>query len=151
MQKITTCLTFNNRAEEALDFYAKMLKGSSVTFRNYTGSGENKQFLVGGLEYNGYVLNLLNGGNGFEFTMGFSLMIHCETQEDIDYYWQQLVEGGGEHSKCGWLTDRFGVSWQVAPANFNKYFNNEDPAKSQRAFNAMLKMDKIIIADMENA
>ncbi len=137
MQKIVTFLMFNEGAEEAVKFYASVFKDSKVT--------GPMSFQLAGQEFYAY-----NGGPSFEFSQGMSLFINCEDQEEVDYYWDKLAEGG-HHDRCGWLQDKWGVSWQVIPTALMELQAGPDPVKSKRVFDAMLKMDKIIVADIEAA
>jgi predicted 3-demethylubiquinone-9 3-methyltransferase (glyoxalase superfamily) len=139
MQKIVTFLMFNDQAEEAVEFYQKVFKDNAEV----TSPMSFKLF--------GQEFYTFNGGDHFKFTEGMSLFINCEDQAEVDYYWDKLVEGGGRHSQCGWLQDRFGVSWQVIPTVLMQLSGDPDRAKAQRVTNAMLKMTKINIAELEAA
>lgn len=148
MQKITTFLAFNDRAEEALNFYLAIFKNSKVKSRT---KGPGGSLLAASFELEGQEYVVMNGGpHFFEFTDAISLMISCNTQEEIDYYWHGL-SAGGEKSRCGWLKDQFGLSWQVTPPALLKMLQDQDREKAGRVMQAMMKMDKIIIKDLEDA
>ncbi|HTJ42366.1 MAG TPA: VOC family protein [Kofleriaceae bacterium] len=154
MSKITTFLTFNDRAEEAVDFYTKIFKRSKVNAKTYYGdSGPMPKGLLmtADFELDGERFVALNGGSSFTFSLGISLMVNCETQADVDYYWSKLVEGGGAHNVCGWLTDKFGVAWQVVPVQLMQLLTSKDKPQFERVMNAMMQMTKIEIAGIEAA
>jgi len=137
MKKVTPFLMFNNNAEEAMKFYVSIFKNSKI-IDNGTFEIDGQQFLV------------FNGGPYFKFSEGISLFIDCDTQQEVDHLWEKL-SSGGEKSQCGWLKDKFGVSWQVVPSVLMKMLNDPDPVKSKRVMDAMLQMNKIIIKDLEKA
>jgi predicted 3-demethylubiquinone-9 3-methyltransferase (glyoxalase superfamily) len=137
MKKITPFLMFDNNAEEAMKFYVSIFKNSKI-IDNGTFEIDGQQFLV------------FNGGPYFKFSEGISLFINCDTQQEVDELWEKLSAGGGK-SQCGWVKDKFGVSWQVVPSVLMKMLNDPDPVKSKRVMDAMLKMNKIIIKDLEKA
>jgi predicted 3-demethylubiquinone-9 3-methyltransferase (glyoxalase superfamily) len=153
MQKITPFLWFDNNAEEAINFYTSIIKNSKIV--NLTRYGEggpgpkgtvmSATFLLNGQEF-----MALNGGPLFKFTEAISLFIKCETQPEIDEMWEKLSEGG-EKSRCGWLKDKFGLSWQVVPPLLGELLADKDPEKSKRVMMAMLKMDKIDIKTLQQA
>ena len=141
MQKITPFLWFNNQAEEAAKFYCSIFKNSKITSGNpmtVTFELEGQKFIA------------LNGGPQFKFTEAVSFFVDCKTQEEVDYYWEKLLDGGKE-SQCGWLKDKYGMSWQIIPSILGKLIGDPDPAKSKRALNAMLQMKKIDIAKLKEA
>ena len=154
MQKITTFLWFDTQAEQAAKFYCSIFKKSKIlkTMRNLEGGYGPKvdvltvQFRLGDQEF-----VALNGGPTFKFTEAISLMIDCKDQKEVDYYWDRLLAGGGQESACGWLKDKYGLSWQVTPTILLKMINDKDRKKAQRAFNAMLQMRKIDIAKLNEA
>jgi predicted 3-demethylubiquinone-9 3-methyltransferase (glyoxalase superfamily) len=157
MQKITPFLWFDNQAEEAVNFYISIFKNSkmgSVSRYDEAGakaSGRPKgSLMTASFSLDGQEFVALNGGPHFKFTEAISFVINCETQEDVDYYWEKLTEGGQE-SQCGWLKDKFGLSWQVVPSILSKLLSNPDPQKSQKVMKAMLQMKKIVIADLQQA
>jgi len=145
LQKITTNLWFNHEAEEAAKFYTSIFRNSKIN--RITRYGNEKVMTVE-FELEGQKFVGLNGGPKYKFTEAISFIIHCETQEELDYYWDKLSEGGDEKAQvCGWLKDQFGVSWQVIPATLNEMMSDEDASKSERVMKALLKMKNKI--DME--
>ncbi len=157
MQKITPFLWFNDNAQEAVKFYASIFKDSKIgRIARYgeeaaektgrpKGSVMTVEFELEGQRFVG-----LNGGPMFKFTEAVSFVVNCETQEEVDYFWEKLSEGG-EKSRCGWLTDRFGLSWQVVPTVLIDMLHDKDPEKSQRVMEAVLQMDKIDISKLKRA
>jgi predicted 3-demethylubiquinone-9 3-methyltransferase (glyoxalase superfamily) len=152
-KKITTFLTFDGRAEEAIEFYTSIFPDSKITRRSYygdAGPGEKGSFMTGTFVLAGQEFMALNGGPSFTFAQGISLFVDCETQEEVDDLWERLSEGG-DQGPCGWVTDKFGVSWQIVPRRLGELLSDEDPEKSQRVMEAMLQMGKIDIAGLERA
>ena len=153
MQKITPFLWFDNQAEEAVNFYVSVFKNSNVKgMTHYTGeepSGQKGAVMTVSFELDGQEFVALNGGPQFKFTEAVSLVVNCETQEEIDYYWEKLTADGGEEVQCGWLTDKYGLSWQVVPTKICEWAG--DPAKFQRVMHAVMQMKKIDIAALERA
>lgn len=148
MQKVTTFLTFEKRGKEAIDFYISIFKNSKITGSMIDpGSGQlfYAAFMLDGQEF-----FAMDGGPHFKFEEGTSLFVNCEDQAEVDYFWKKLGEGG-ELSRCGWLKDKFGVSWQVIPKALGELMQDPDPAKAGRVREAMLKMDKIIVSDLQKA
>ena len=153
MQKITTFLTFNNQAEEAVNFYVSIFRNSKIMSMSRYGEGGpgpkgsvmSASFL---LEEQEFVA--LNGGPQFTFADGISLFVNCETQEEVDKLWDKL-SAGGEKGPCGWLKDKFGVSWQIIPTALGQMLQDKDPRKSQNVMQAMLQMTKIDIAALRRA
>jgi predicted 3-demethylubiquinone-9 3-methyltransferase (glyoxalase superfamily) len=148
MSKITPFLWFDDNAEEALEFYCSVFKNSKVLNTSRYGEGAPRpagMVMMANLELEGQELILLNGGPEFKFTEAFSLFVSCDGQDEVDWYWSQL-SAGGEESQCGWLKDKFGLSWQIVPADLGKYLGGPDPAGAQRAMQAMLQMRKLDIA-----
>src|SRR3954466_10946415 len=146
MSKITTFLTFNDRAEEAVSFYTSIFKSSkvvSVTRYGDAGPGKKGDFMSAIFELNGQTFYALNGGPPFTFAMGTSLFVSCDTQAEIDEYWEKLSAGGGAPLECGWLRDKFGMFWQVVPANVFDLLNDKDPEKAARVMGALMKMTKL--------
>jgi len=141
MPTITPFLWFDGKAEAAARFYASIFKNSKIE----SISPMSATFVLAGQK-----LIALNGGPQFKFTEAISFFVSCETQKEIDYFWEQL-SAGGEKSRCGWLKDKFGVSWQVVPPILGDMLNDEDAGKSQRVMQAMLKMDKLDIKQLEQA
>lgn len=148
MQKIKTFLTFNDQAEQAARFYVSLFKDSKVisTTPGPGGSVMSVQFELAGQEY-----LALNGGPSFTFTSGMSLLVHCDDQAEVDRLWAKLTDGGREEP-CGWLKDRWGVSWQIIPNGFGALLSGGgDPARSQRVVQAMLQMKKLDLAGLQKA
>lgn len=158
MKQITPCLWFDTRAEEAVNFYASVFKNSKIgkTLRYDESSAKVSGMPAGSVltiefEIDGNKFLALNGGPLFKFTEAISFMIDCKDQAEVDYYWDKLISGGGEESQCGWLKDKFGVSWQVVPSAMSQLLGSKDTAKAKRAMKAMLTMKKLIIKDLEEA
>jgi len=153
MPKITTFLTYDNQAEEAAEHYVSVFPNSNI--RHIARYGEAGPAPAGSVmtvvfELAGQAFIALNGGDYFSFSEGISLSVDCKTQEEIDTYWSKLSEGG-EEGPCGWLKDRFGVSWQINPTVLGEMLSDPDPEKAKRVMEAMLKMKKIVIGDLERA
>ncbi|MGH3058736.1 MAG: VOC family protein [Gaiellaceae bacterium] len=152
-KKITTFLTFDDQAEEAMELYTSVFENSrilSTTRYGAEGPGPEGSLMTGTFELAGDEFMALNGGPSFSFAQGISLLVDCETQEEVDELWEKLSEGG-EKGPCGWLTDRFGVSWQIIPRVLGELLNDEDPEKSKRVMQAMLQMGKIEIDGLRRA
>jgi len=152
-QKITPFLWFDNNAEEAMDFYCSVFKDSEVlgvSRYGEAGPGPAGSVLVATLRLNGQEFMALNGGPEFKFTEAVSFSIECETQEEVDHYWDKL-SAGGEPGPCGWLKDKFGLSWQVVPRILGELMQDEDRAKADRVTRAMLQMSKLDIAQLQAA
>jgi len=153
MQKITPFLWFDTQAEEAANFYVSVFKNSKVKeVTRYTGEepvGTKGSVMTVAFQLAGQEFVALNGGPQFKFTEAVSFVINCETQEEIDYYWEKLTAGGGEEVQCGWLTDKYGLSWQVVPTKIREWAR--DPAKFQRVMRAIMQMKKIDLAALEKA
>jgi predicted 3-demethylubiquinone-9 3-methyltransferase (glyoxalase superfamily) len=153
MQKITTFLWFNDKAEEAANFYVSIFKNSKiVTISRYGegGPGPKGAVMVAKFQLEGLDFMALNGGPMFTFTPAISLLVNCESQAEVDEFWDKL-SAGGKKDRCGWLTDKFGLSWQITPTVLGKLMSDPDPAKSARVMQAMLQMDKIDIQRLEQA
>ena len=153
MQKITPFLWFNDTAEEALNYYTSIFENSkigSVTRYGDAGPGPKGQLMTASFQLNGQEFIALNGGPRFTFTEAISFVVNCETQEEVDHYWNKLSKGG-KTQMCGWLKDKFGLSWQIVPTILSKLLNDPDPQKSKRVMNAMLKMDKLDIKVLQEA
>jgi predicted 3-demethylubiquinone-9 3-methyltransferase (glyoxalase superfamily) len=159
MQKIIPCLWFDDQAEEAVEFHTSIFCNSKIVkIVRYGEAGyEIHQRPAGSVmtvafELDGQAFTALNGGPIFKFSEAISLQIMCETQKDVDYYWERLTEGGDESAQqCGWLKDKYGLSWQVVPTILSELLNDPDPAKSQRTMTAMLQMKKIDIEGLRRA
>ncbi len=153
MQKITPFLWFDNQAEEAVNFYVSVFKNSKVKgMTRYTGeepSGVKGSVMTVDFELEGQEFVALNGGPQFKFTEAVSFVINCETQEEIDYYWEKLSSGGGDEVQCGWLTDRYGLSWQVVPAKIREWA--KDKTGFQRVMHAVMQMKKLDITALQRA
>lgn len=153
-KKITTFLTFKDRAGEAAEFYASVFPDgtvTSVTRYGAGGPGAEGEVMTATFELAGQEYVALNGGGSFEFSQGISLMVDCEDQAEVDEYWEKLTADGGQPGPCGWLEDRFGVSWQIVPRRLTELLGDSDPQRAQRAMQAMLEMSKIEIAELERA
>jgi predicted 3-demethylubiquinone-9 3-methyltransferase (glyoxalase superfamily) len=154
MPKISPFLWFDNNAEEAMNFYASVFENSKIgkVSRYPEGSpGPAGSVMTGEVQLDGQNFILLNGGPHFKFSEAISFVVDCETQEEVDRYWQKLTSGGGQESQCGWLKDKFGLSWQITPKILPALLADKDKAKSQRVMQAMLKMKKIDIANLKRA
>ncbi len=153
MQKITPFLWFDNNAEEAINFYTSIFKNSKVgKMARYGegGPGPAGSMMTAEFQLNGQNFIALNGGPHFKFTEAISFVVNCDTQEEIDEFWDKLSEGG-EKSRCGWLKDKFGLSWQIVPNVLSKLAGGGDAKKSSRVMQALMKMDKLDIATLQRA
>ena len=149
MSKVTPFLMFNDQLEAAITFYTETFPNSSV--KNVARTGKDgpitsAEFVIGGQSFMGY-----NGGPSFSFSQGFSLFVDCEDQEEVDEYWNKLVNAGATPSQCGWITDQFGVTWQIVPRRFMELINDQNPAKVQAVMDAMMTMEKLDVAALERA
>ena len=154
--KLSICLWFDGRVSEAAEFYTVIFKDSknllaSKFLAEAPGNRHTGDELVSEIEINGMKVQLLNGGPMFKQSEAFSFVVNCEDQAQVDFYWEKLIEGGGSESQCGWLKDKFGVSWQVVPKQLMVLMSTSDKNKNKKVFEAMMKMKKIIIADLESA
>jgi predicted 3-demethylubiquinone-9 3-methyltransferase (glyoxalase superfamily) len=152
-QKIVPNLWFDTEAEEAAEFYVSVFKDSKIlAVTHYPESGPRETGMVMTVEFEleGQRFVGINGGPEFKFDEAVSFAIECETQEEIDYFWDRLTDGGRE-SQCGWLEDRFGVSWQVVPTGIEEVFSDADPERAERAMKALLTMGKIDLAALRSA
>ena len=153
-QKITPNLWFDMNAEEAANFYVDLFdEGRILSIARYPeGSpGPAGEVMTVEWELNGQKFVGINGGPQFQFSEAVSFMISCKDQEEVDYYWDRLTADGGREGQCGWLTDRFGLAWQVVPDGMDEVFNDPDPAKAERSMAAMMKMKKLDIAELRAA
>jgi predicted 3-demethylubiquinone-9 3-methyltransferase (glyoxalase superfamily) len=144
--KITPFLWFDNSAEEAANFYTSLFKNSKVLTVNRVGG----KVMTVSFELEDQKFIGLNGGPHYHFTEAFSMFVNVETQEEVDHLWNKLTEGGSE-SRCGWLKDKYGLSWQIIPKALTELMSDPDPQKSAAVFQAMMKMNKIVIADLTQA
>jgi len=153
MKKITPFLWYDNSAEEAMNYYISIFKNSrvlSVSRYSEGGPGAPGTVMTATFELDGQEFIALNGGPHFKFTEAISFSVNCETQEEVDEIWEKL-SAGGEKGRCGWLKDKFGLSWQVTPTALSKLLRDKDPEKAKRVMNAMLQMDKIDIRRLKEA
>ena len=153
MQKITPFLWFDGKAEEAMNFYVSVFKNSKVVrVSRYgeAGPGPKGTVMSATFELDGQQFYALNGGPQFTFTPAISLFVNCETQQEVDELWDKLSEGG-KKERCGWLKDKYGLSWQIIPSALGKLLGDRDPAKANRVMMAMLQMDKIDIQRLQQA
>jgi predicted 3-demethylubiquinone-9 3-methyltransferase (glyoxalase superfamily) len=153
-QKITTFLWFDNNAEEAMNFYVSIFKNSKildVVRYGEGGPGPKGMVMCGTFQLEGQEFMALNGGPQFKFTEAISLFVNCETQEEVDDLWKKFTAGGGTPSQCGWLKDRFGLSWQIIPSVLPKMLADKDAKESKRVMEAMLQMSKIDINGLKQA
>lgn len=158
MQKITPFLWFDHQAEEAVKFYNSVFKNSKVgRILRYdeatakAAGGPVGSVLTIEFEIEGQKFTALNGGPQFKFNESVSFVVYCETQDEVDYFWQKLTADGGQESECGWLRDKFGLSWQVTPTVLIEMLHDKDPKKSGRVMNAMMQMQKIDISKLKAA
>jgi len=153
MSKITTFLWFDGKAEEAMNHYLSIFKNSkagSVIRYGAGGPGPKGAVMSASFQLEGHDFVALNGGPQFKFTEAISMLVNCESQEEVDDLWKKLGDGG-QPQQCGWLKDRFGLSWQIIPTALGRMLGDPDPAKSKRVMEAMLQMEKIDIARLERA
>ena len=159
MQKITPFLWFDNQAEEAVHFYVSIFKNSKITGVARYGeagaevSGRSKgTVMTMAFELEGQAFVALNGGPVFAFSPAISFVVNCRTQKEVDYYWEMLSEGGDEQAQqCGWLKDKYGVSWQIVPAILGEMMQDKDAAKSERVMKAMIQMKKLDVGGLKRA
>jgi predicted 3-demethylubiquinone-9 3-methyltransferase (glyoxalase superfamily) len=153
MQKITPFLWFNDQAEEAMNFYVSLFKDSKIVNVSRYGEGGPRPkgtVMIATFQLNGQEFTALNGGPEFKFTEAISFFVDCKTQEEVDYLWEKLSDGG-EKGQCGWLKDKYGLSWQIVPSALGELMNDKDPEKSKRVMEAMLQMSKIDIKTLKQA
>jgi len=148
VQKITPFLWFDDKAEEATNFYLSVFKNSKLlsVMPGPDGKAMGTTFEIEGLE-----IHTLNGGPQYTFTPAISLFVDCKTQTEVDELWEKLTAGGGKPNRCGWLTDKFGLSWQIIPATLGRLLGDKDRVKAERVMQAMLKMEKLDIAGLQRA
>ena len=153
MQKITPFLWFDGNAEEAMNLYVSVFKNSKVvSVRRYgkAGPGPEGTVMTGTFQIEGQEFFVLNGGPQYKFTPAISLFVNCETQEEVDELWEKL-SAGGRKDRCGWLQDKYGLSWQIIPSTLGKMLGDKDPKKANSVMQAMLQMDKIDINKLKQA
>jgi len=151
---ITPCLWFDTEAEEAARFYCSIFKNSKITqISHYSEAGPRPKgsVMLVAFELDGRPFTALNGGPQYKFTEAISLQIYCDSQTEVDHYWDRLTADGGSENVCGWLKDKYGLSWQVAPRNLIEYMTGPDVEKAKRVAEAMFKMKKIDVAAIERA
>ena len=152
MNAFTTCLWFDNEGEEAARFYAEIFPSSSVGKVTPYAAGERVgQTMTVDFVLNGSKFVALNAGPEFRFNESISFQVPCEDQAEVDRYWTALIDGGGEESMCGWLKDKYGVSWQIVPTRLEELMSSSDTAQAARVTEALFRMKKIVIADLEAA
>ena len=147
MQKVTPFLMFDDKSGEAMNFYVSVFKNAKIIRQ---GRGPDGRVNSGTFEIEGQIFHCYDGGPMFGFSQGFSLFVNCETQQEVDELWEKL-SAGGEIQRCGWLRDRFGVSWQIIPSILGKGLQDKDPARAKRVMQAMLGMKKLDVAELERA
>ena len=150
-QKITTFLWFDNNAQEAVNFYCSVFKNSKIVLTTHygeAGPGPKGSVMTIDFELDGQRFTALNGGPTFKFTEAISLVVHCDTQDEIDYYWEKLSEGG-QKVECGWVKDKYGLSWQIVPAILPELF--QDDQKTERVMKAVMQMEKLNIEELKRA
>ena len=154
MQKIMPCLWFDDRIEEAAKFYTSVFPDAKITHTSRygdTGPLPKGKVLTMLFELAGQEFMALNGGPQFKFSEAISFFVKCETQKEVDHYWNSLTADGGAESMCGWLKDKFGLSWQIVPNALTRYLTDKDAKKAERVMQAMLQMRKIDIAVLDRA
>ena len=154
MHKITPFLWFDDKAEEAMNFYVSIFKNSkvgNVTRYGDAGPGPKGTVMSATFQLDGQDFFALNGGPLFKFTEAISFFVNCDTQEEVDELWEKLMAGGGSPQRCGWLKDKYGLSWQIIPKALGEMLGDKDPQKSQRVMQAMLQMNKIDIQRLKEA
>jgi predicted 3-demethylubiquinone-9 3-methyltransferase (glyoxalase superfamily) len=153
-QKITTFLWFNDNAEEAVNYYTSIFKDSKildVTRYGDAGPGPKGSVMTMTFQLNGQEFIALNGGPHFKFTEAISLFVKCDSQREVDELWTKLTSDGGAESQCGWLKDKYGLSWQIVPSEFLKMMVDKDPERSKRVFGAMMQMKKLDLGQLQKA
>jgi predicted 3-demethylubiquinone-9 3-methyltransferase (glyoxalase superfamily) len=158
-QRLTSCLWFDDQAEEAANYYVSIFKDSQVnSITRYSSAGQEfhhrpeGSVMVVGFELDGHSFTALNGGPLFKFTEAVSFQVNCKTQDEIDYYWGRLAEGGDPKAQqCGWLKDKYGLSWQVVPAGMEEMLKDAESPGAQRAMNAMMQMKKVDMDALQRA
>ena len=147
--KITPFLWFDKEAEEAMNFYCSIFKNSTI--KNISRQGANGPVFSVSFNLEGQNFHAFNAGPMFKFNESVSFFVNCENQEEVDYFWNKFIDAGGQESRCGWLKDKFGLSWQIIPRQLGELINDKDAAKAKRVVESMMGMKKIIISDLEEA
>lgn len=153
-QGITPFLWYNGQAEEAMNLYTSLFPNSRIKQLKKWGEGSHMpadQVMMGVIEINGLTLHLFDAGPMFQFTEAVSFFVSCKDQQEIDHYWNTLTADGGQESQCGWLKDKFGLSWQIVPEMLNERLSNGDPKRAGQMFQAVMGMQKLDIAEMDRA
>lgn len=148
MKKVTPFLWFDSQAEEAMNFYVSLFKNSKV---NSVSRGPDGKAFTVAFELDGQEFTGLNAGPQFKFNEAVPMFVNCEDQAEVDYFWNALTADGGEESMCSWCKDKYGLWWQIVPKQLGELMGDPDPVKSKRVMDAMLKMKKIIVADLQKA
>lgn len=148
MSKITPFLWFDKNLEEAVNFYTSVFKNAKILNVDKTPDG---MYMVASFELDGQRFNGMNAGPAFKFNEAVSFFVDCRDQEEVDYFWDKFTEDGGSESQCGWLKDKFGLSWQIIPKRLMELMADKDPEKAKRVWDAMLTMKKIIVKDLQDA
>ena len=154
MQKITPFIWFDSQAEAAVQFYLSVFRDGKIhSTARYPegGPGTPGAVMTIAFELKGQQFVALNGGPGYPFTNAVSLVVNCDSQDEIDYFWEKLAADGGEQIQCGWLKDKFGMPWQIVPSQIWDWLNGDDPARVQRVTAAVWKMEKLDLAEIERA
>ncbi len=147
-QKITTFLWFSKRGGEAMDFYASVFKNSKIINKS---NGPGGSFFMGTIQIEGQNFHIMEADNNQKFNEAISLFVNCETQDEVNYFWNKLTSEGGKESRCGWLVDKFGISWQIIPEALGRLMGDPDREKANRVMEAMLQMNKIEIEKLQAA
>ena len=153
-QKITTFLWFDNNAKEAVDFYVSVFKNSKVlntTYYGDSGAGPKGSVMTVDFELDGQRFTALNGGPTFKFTEAISLVVNCDSQQEVDYFWEKLSSDGGKEVECGWVKDKYGLSWQIVPTILWQLFESGDQAKTDRIMKAVMTMKKLDVEELKKA
>lgn len=154
MQKILPCLWFDGNAEEAVKFYTSLFKNSKILATTHYGKKQpmpEGTVLTIEFEIDGQQIQALNGGPEFKFTEAISLVVYCDSQAEIDSYWEALTDDGGEESMCGWLKDKYGLSWQIVPSALSGWMQSSDATRTQRVMDALFKMRKLDLKTLQSA
>lgn len=152
MPKITPFLWYNDNAEEAINLYVSLFKNAKIeNIAHYGGGPMQGKVMMAQFELDGQKFHAMDAGPAFNFTEAVSLFVSCEDQEEVDHFWNALTADGGKESQCGWLKDKFGLSWQIIPKRLPELMMDKSVPRAEATMNAMLKMKKIVVADLEKA